>query len=382
GLDDPLENDEAIFYRYQNRYDDPEPPSKKKVKQIVNILVTNNWISKQSRQLKMRDVGKRMMDALIRLANDSLAYYMQDDIGRSLFQAKRDAELSEAYDDHGISGGNKIASMIRNVENAIQLLKERELEMLADRNALPQLELIHQLMKELDVKIQERFRQFQTLEESLIITDLMQRGTTVLAEGTNLSLGIITKYLKFTHMQNTPLSMTINPEKVREYIIEMYDPPLDSDVPNVYQLLSFMEQNQYKGEAVDGLWMPVKFASPLSATAIDEAVDYIETYEPITDEMDESENEIVYASEEVSQDELEDLMGDSKWLLTKSMIQTDAIESFLENHEALPMEQVVIEATSSEWGDAINAVTAISALVGNKKISITKPDKTEKLPVY
>lgn len=73
----------------------------------------------------MRDVGKRMMDALIRLANDSLAYYMHDDIGRSLFQARRDAELSEAYDDHGISGGNKIASMIRNVENAIQLMKER-----------------------------------------------------------------------------------------------------------------------------------------------------------------------------------------------------------------------------------------------------------------
>ncbi|MFP3416307.1 hypothetical protein SB773_33230, partial [Bacillus sp. SIMBA_074] len=84
-----------------------------------------------SRQLKLRDVGKRMMDALIRLANDSLAYYMHDDIGRSLFQARRDAELSEAYDDHGISGGNKIASMIRNVENAIQLMKERELEMLA-----------------------------------------------------------------------------------------------------------------------------------------------------------------------------------------------------------------------------------------------------------
>ena len=60
-----------------------------------------------------------MMDFLVRLANDSLAYYMQDEIGRSLFQARRDAEISEAYDDHGISGGNKIASMIRNVENAI-----------------------------------------------------------------------------------------------------------------------------------------------------------------------------------------------------------------------------------------------------------------------
>ena len=61
----------------------------------------------------MMDVGKRMIDVLIRLANDSLAYYMQDEITRSLYQANRDADLSEAYDDKGVSGGNKLASMIK-----------------------------------------------------------------------------------------------------------------------------------------------------------------------------------------------------------------------------------------------------------------------------
>jgi hypothetical protein len=382
GLDDPIENAETVYYRYRNRYNDPEPPSKKKVEQIVNVLVKYNWISKQSRQLKMRDVGKRMMDALIRLANDSLAYYMHDDIGRSLFQARRDAELSEAYDDHGISGGNKIASMIRNVENAIQLMKERELEMLADRNALPQLELIHHLMQELEVKLQERFRQFQTLEDSLILTDLMQKGTAVLAEGTNLSLGMINKYLKFTHMQKTPLSSTINPEKVREFIIQMFDPPLESDVPNAYQLLSFMEQGQYEDEAADGLWIPVKFAAPLSAAAIDEAVHYLETYEPLAEPIDETEEEVIYSSEEISLEDMEELMGESNWLLTKTMIETEAIELFLDEHEEAPMEQVIVEATSSQWSDAVNALTAISALVGNKKITIAKAEQNKELPVY
>lgn len=71
------------------------------------------------------DVGKRMIDVLIRLANDSLAYYMQDEITRSLYQANRDADLSEAYDDKGVSGGNKLASMIKNVEEAVERLKER-----------------------------------------------------------------------------------------------------------------------------------------------------------------------------------------------------------------------------------------------------------------
>ncbi|MCZ8519848.1 MULTISPECIES: hypothetical protein [Paenibacillus] len=377
GLDDPIENADTLYYRYRNRYTDPEPPSKKKVEQIIGVLVKYNWISKQTRQLKMRDVGKRMMDALLRLANDSLAYYMHDDIGRSLFQARRDAELSEAYDDNGISGGNKIASMIRNVENAIQLMNERELEMLADRNALPQLETIHGLMQELEVKLKERFRQFRTLEDSLVLSSLMQQGTAVLAEGTNLSIGMINKYLKFTMMQQTVLSSTIHPEKVREFILRMYDPPLDSDIPNAHQLLSFMEQDQYEGEAADGLWIPVKFAAPLSPEAVHEAVHYLETYEPVVDPIRQEETEVEYSQEEVSIYQLGELMGQTQWLLTKSMIETDAIEAYMEQVESAPVEQVIIEATSREWGDAVNALTAIAALVGNKKVALDQAAEGE-----
>jgi hypothetical protein len=382
GLDDPIENAETVYYRYRNRYDDPEPPSKKRVEQIINVLVKNNWISKQTRKIKLRDVGKRMMDALIRLANDSLAYYMNDDIGRSLFQAKRDAEISEAYDDNGISGGNKIASMIRNVENAIALLRERELEMLADRNALPQLELIHQLMNDLEVKLEERFRQFQTVEDSLVLSDLMQRGTAVLAEGTNLSLGMINKYVKFTNMQKTPLTTKIQPEKVRAFISKMFDPPLDSDIPNAHQLLSFMEQNQYEDESIDGLWIPVKFAAPLSGVAIEEAIEYLETYEPVVDPLLEKEEETEYWAEEMSEDELEGLMGESNWLLTKNMIDTTAIEAFFEKQEEAPLEQVIIEATTDQWSDAINALTAISALVSNKKVSVTIDEQNREHKVF
>ena len=370
GLDEPIENVDTLYFRYRNRYKDLDPPSKKKVEQIVNVLVKYNWISKQTRQLKMRDVGKRMMDTLIRLANDSLAYYMHDDIGRSLFQARRDAELSEAYDDHGISGGNKISSMIRNVENAIQLMKERELEMLADRNALPQLEIIHQLMQELEMKLTERLRKFHTLEDSLVLSDLMQAGTSALADGTNLSMGMINKYLKFTMMKQTMLLSSINPEKVRMFITQMYDPPQESDIPNAHQIMSFMEQNEYEGESMDGLWMPIKFAAPLSGAAISEAIQYLEDYEPLVDRMQEDIQDTQYINEEIDITQLEEMMGNSEWLLTKSMIETDAIELFMQEVEQALLETVIIEATSAEWGDAINALTALSALVGSKKLTI------------
>src|SRR5690625_2588511 len=198
GLNDPIDDAETLYYRYLDRYqEDTEPTTKERVNQIVTILAKNNWVSRQTRQSKMMSVGKRMMDALTRLANDSLAYYLEDDIGRSLFQARRDAEISEAYDDKGISGGNRIASMIRNVEDAIEKLKNRELELLADRDALPQLKLIHALMEDLEERLQERLDQFKTIEDSLVLSHLMLKGTEILAEGTSMSVGMINKYIQF-----------------------------------------------------------------------------------------------------------------------------------------------------------------------------------------
>lgn len=147
GMTDPIVNEDTLFYRYRYTYGYDEEMTIEYVKHLTYVLLKFNWITKTAKRIKMRDLGKRMMDVLIRLANDSLAYYMNDDVARSLFQAKRDAEISEAYDDKGISGGNKLASMIKNVEEAISLLTERELEYLADRNALSQVEVIHQLMK-------------------------------------------------------------------------------------------------------------------------------------------------------------------------------------------------------------------------------------------
>ncbi|CAM4008902.1 Uncharacterised protein [Lederbergia lenta] len=49
------------------------------------------------------------------------------------------------------------------------------------------------------MKDEERIKQFQTVEDSLVLTDLMQKGA-------NLSLGMINKYVMFTNMQKTPLT--------------------------------------------------------------------------------------------------------------------------------------------------------------------------------
>ncbi len=370
GLSEPIDSADTLYYRYQSRYRDEDPPSKTRVNQIVTILTSNNWISKQTHQIKMMSVGKRMMHSLTRLANDSLAYYLEDDIGRSLFQARRDAEISEAYDDKGISGGNVIASMIRNVKDANETLKERELELLADRNALPQLEVIHTLMADLERKLHERYKEFQTIEDSLVLSNLMQSGAAVLAEGTSLSLGMINKYLQFMNVQQTPLKTAISPEKVRAFIIKMFHPPLESEIPNAHQLFSFMDQGQYEGEELDGIWMPVKYASPLSSQDIESGVEFLENYEPVVAEM-EAQHSIEFRQETLEVQSIDDLVDEASWLLTKASIDTEKIEEYIERKHKAEIEETIIETSSAEWGDAIRQLLGIAALEANKRIQLT-----------
>lgn len=378
GLSEPIENEETIYYRYLNTYDDLEPPTKKRVEQLVTILINYNWVSKQANRLKMRNTGKRMMDALIRAANDSLAYYMQDEIGRSLFQAKRDAEISEAYDDYGISGGNIVASMIRNLNDAIELLKERELELLADRNALPQLELMHALMLELEVKLNERMEKFKTIEDGLVMGDLMQKSAEALTVGTSLSAGMIGKYFKFISMKSTDLGSKISPEKTRQFIEKMFNPPLQSDIPNAHQIFSFMEQDLYEDEAMDGLWIPVKMAPYLSAGAIDEGVDYLEHYEPHVREEITVEEPVYNETEMIDASEIDGIYGEATWNMMKTMIDPDAVERYLARKQFAELEEVIVESSSAEFGDAIRSLMATSALLANKKIDII-PKRSDKI---
>lgn len=373
--DDPIDGTETLYYRYQ-RYYPEEAPSKKRINQIVNILTTNNWVSKQGNHLKMMSVGKRMMGALTRLANDSLAYYLEDEIGRSLFQARRDAEMIEVYDDQGISGGNLIKSLTQNVKDEVMLLEERELELLADRNALPQLEAINELMKELAQKLDERLQAFETVEDSFGLSRLIQEGVSALTEGTSLSVGMINKYWRFMDMQQTVLKTTVSPERVRVYITKMFHPPLESDIPNVHQLLSFMEQDQYEGEALDGMWLPVKYASPLSTESIHEGVQFLENYEPFIEEIEDATIP-TFVEDTLDATSIEDMVKEASWLMTKASIDTEKIEAYLEQKKEAEMEETIIETGSTSWSDAIRQLLGVAALEANKKVQVQSKEHVE-----
>lgn len=369
GIKEPIDNEEVLYYRYRSTYlDDPEPPTMQLINRMLTILERNNWVVKQTRQIKLRDRGKRLMDGLIRMGNDALAYHLQDDIGRSLFQARRDAEISEAYDDQGISGGNKIASMIYNVEEAIKQLEERQLELLADRNALPQLEKINQLMTELELKLNERLQQFVTVEDSTIMSDLMRRSTAAISKGTNLSLSLLTKYINFVNMQLTPTANVISPEKVRQFIVAMYTPEANPNIPTAHDILSFMEQDKYEGESMDGLWIPVKFAAPIGTQDITYAIEYLRTYEPKIDKPLISKEEPLYEETVMDDRSLKEAMQDASWKMTKSLIETERIEEYITNNGETELEELIVEASSNKWHDAILSLLAVSALTSNKKI--------------
>lgn len=380
GMAKVIDNEGTLFYRYRHAFPHDDAMDHAYIKRVVFILSKHNWITKTSRRIKMRDVGKRMMDALIRIANDSLAYYLNDDVARSLFQAKRDAELSEAYDDKGISGGNKLASMIKNVEEAVELLSERELEYLADRHALTQVEVIHQLMQELENKMMDRLDKFSTFEQELALATLKQRGTTAISEGTKISLGTINKILKFTHLQETDFISNIKPEVFRRFMLKSFQPPTGSDIPDAHQILSFMEQGQYEDEQMDGLWVPIKFAGPISPDSIAQGIDYIDNYEPRTEDIEEVIETEYPEMMEAGEDELEKIMGDSQWQMTKNMIQTEHLEAYLEQVKETNLDDMIVHTSSANWADALNSLIGISALVSNQRADMDEEKEKQSLP--
>ncbi len=374
GLEQPLEDANALYYRYRNRYGEEPPLS---IDRLLNVLEKYNWIVRTKRRILMMDVGKRLMDTLIRLANDSLAYYMRDEIARSLFQASRDADLSEAYDDKGISGGNRLASMIRNVEEAVDKLKERQLEFLADRHALPQVQIIVELMKQLDKRVNERMDKLKTFEEGLKWNRLFKKGTDVMLEGTQISLSTLQKILKFAHIQQTEVGVQIDAKAFKQYVIDSFHKKPESALPNGTEILSFMEQNRDEGERLDGLWVPVKFASPIPESQVMSTIRYLENYTPSTEPIEEYDEEMFQDAQEWTETELNTHLDDIEWQMTKAMIRTEDVERVLAEKRQVGIEPLVLEAGSEQWADAINALLAVSAVVSNRHAVMSRDTAEE-----
>lgn len=365
----PIADEQQLLVRYQLRFvQDEESPTERDIKKIVQILEDHHWLIRQRQQIKLLDRGRRLFDSLLRTGNDALAYYSQAELGRSLFQAKREAEMGVAYDDAGISGGQNYASMILHLEEATQQIELRQLELLADRNALPQLEKIAQLMQDLEWKLSERLKRCPDAA-------LVARGYIALAKGKALSESLLTKYTRFIDMQQASIKETISKEKMRKFIIQMYTQE-EPNTPNAHDVLSFMEQNIQDGEMLDGLWVPVKFAAPISALDIKDGLDYLQHYEPKLTEAPPKQPEPHYLEVELEERSIHDVLQAASWKATQALIDTEHIETYLTMQE-VELEQLMTEAKSNKWHDAVLSLLAVSALTSGKRVVQTEMPETK-----
>ena len=214
----------------------------------------------------------------------------------------------------------------------------------------------------------ERLQQFSTMEESTVMSDLMRRGTAAISKGTSLSLSLLTKYIRFVNMQLTPTANTISPERVRQFVLSIYSPEEHTNIPTTHDILSFMEQNLYEDEAMDGLWIPVKFAAPIGSQDIYDAVHYLDTYEPKLEEPIEVQQPPVYEEIEMDGRPLTEAMNDASWKMTQSLIDTERIEHYLQEQGETEIEELIVESSSNKWHDAILSLLAVSALTSNQKV--------------
>lgn len=96
----------------------------------------------------------------------------------------------------------------------------------------------------------------------------------------------------------------------------------------------------------------------------------MEEYEPYTDHIEEVVQEEYEEIEEMSEAEVKKLLANQQWSMTKDQIQTERLEEFLMEQEEVDMEELVLEVGSNTWGDAVNALIALSALTANNKADI------------
>src|SRR5699024_8631789 len=70
--------------------------------------------------------------------------------------------------------------------------------------------------------------------------------------------------------------------------------------------------------------------------------------------------------------EIEEVYGDALWQMTKKNIDTEAIEQYLREKENAELEEVMIESSSTSFGDAIRSLMGLSALHANKRVTFKK----------
>ncbi|MBP1933227.1 hypothetical protein [Ammoniphilus resinae] len=356
-----LRDDDAIIHRYNRLYGQAPLLN---VKHFLNVCRKYNWVtSAKNPPLRLQPTGKRMIGHLFRIANDAFAYHLQPEDQQALYQAIRDAKLGEAYEDEGIGGGEVLASMISNLEDASEELELSIQRYIYEGKGIQKVQEIGGLLDQVKDRLETRFEKSVEFIPDNQLQLLSERAHRAFADAHSVSYPVLGQTAISSLRRQEKRVTHIDVNQLLRYLSDCAQLEF-RNIDDQVGLIDLMVP--FNGEEDDGLgiWWPQELPMPLSENLIDRGMAELQRIiqlEPIVptdygEEMEFLEPDIV------SLEELKEWQGQSASLAEEQSLDTRKVEEYL---NLLKRDRVdsLLANISETWEEAANHLLSVSALI-------------------
>lgn len=364
--EEAVQGEEELVYRFQREYGGAATVD---IPRLVRLCRRYNWVTAPGNPpLRLTSTGRRMVGQLFRFANDSLFYYRQLPSVREIYQAERDLQLARAYEDVGIGRNDTVASVLHNLENAVNDLRLQREKYVQDRRALERYEAVLALVEMLETELERRLREAR--ETVGLRLERQNRRSAALFYRVIRELSALLGENAYVSQLRVGRRVTrVDREKFLQYLVDVFGGSMQGLAVTPLQVMRNMEQGVYdtggEEELAASVWVPFHLPFFLQETDIargsDQLASWAEKWEPpaVEDGMAAVE---YHNAATVSQRELAGIVGRATSIADELATDTRPMVEAVREH---PGESVggLVNLLAQGWGDAVRQLFVLGFLV-------------------
>ncbi|MDI6709791.1 MAG: hypothetical protein QME76_03750 [Bacillota bacterium] len=363
--EEAVQGEDELAYRFQRAYG--EKPSID-IPRLVRLGRRNNWITTAANPpLKFTTPGRRMVGQLFRIANDSLFYYRRSPALRDIYQAERDLQLARAYEDMGIGVHDTVASVMHNLENAVNDLRYMREKYVQDRRAVERYEaviaLVQMLERELEARmpppgeIVDRRGEEQRRRSSLLFYRVLQELSALLGENAYTS-----------QVQVGRAVLRVDCDRWRQYLVDAFGGELRGMALGPLRILQYLNEGAF-GEELAGdagsLWLPFHLPPLLHEQDVTAGAaclqDWIDRWEAPA-ARDDVPPPVYDEARRVTAAELAEIVGASTSIARELSVDTKPLVEAIARHPGRSV-AALINDLGENWSDALRWLSAMAYLI-------------------
>ena len=369
--EEAIQGEQELVYRFERIY---ELQPTIDIPRLVRLGRRYNWITdSHNPPLKFTGTGKRMVMQLLRLVNDALVYHSQPAELKEIHQAERDLQLAKSYEDIGVGSQDTIASVLNNLDNAVNDLKFQREKYIQDRRALEKYQSVLALLEMLERELGERFARLkgaidqkyerQHRRSATLFYRVIQELSSLLGENAYVSqLEVGRKVLR------------VNRDRFLQYLVDAYSDSLPGTTLKPVQTMQYMEEGIYDdgGDSFAGLWMPFTLPPRLHEDDVERGVrqleDWIYRWEPPR-ENSMSENIEYHPARAVTARELASLLGAATSVAAELETDTRPIIDAIAGNPGISVAKLLAQLGGG-WAGALRHLLVLSYLVSEEEVKL------------